>query len=88
MKKLLTSILLLFFLFGCESLSNTKVEQEVRNDDSRVICPSGNCFCTYIWWDGEIVWDRVDDMNSLSDSLVLCRKIQANNVLKSLKNKP
>ena len=78
MKRLL--ILLLIFLTGC---LRTKVEQEHMRDP--ILCEeSGHCYVTYVWFRGEIIASWYDDIQTITDSIVLLRRKQGEKILNSL----
>lgn len=74
-------LLICLLFFG----SCSYVEQEIRTDDHRNICPSGTCFVTYAWYKSEIARAWYDDINTVTDSLVQLRKRQADSLVKALK---
>lgn len=60
------------------------VEQEIRNDDSRIICKSGECLATFVWYDSRIVADWWDDIATVTDSIIKLRQENGERLIKRL----
>lgn len=80
------TMLIIFCMTCFVSCNESKgyVEQEVAEDRWRVLCPSGTCLVTYVWYNDDIVKSWHDDIDTVTDSLVYVRKLQAEQLLKSL----
>jgi hypothetical protein len=61
------------------------VKQEIREDRMSIFCPSGNCFVTYVWHEGEILESWRDDVVSMPDTMPAFRRRQGEDLIKKLK---
>lgn len=84
MKKVLLIIALSSLLISCQFSPFGYVEQKIMDDWSRILCKSGTCYATYVWRSGSIIKSDYDDINTLTDSLILERKNAGERLLKML----
>jgi hypothetical protein len=78
---LLTAVIL---ISSCQMVGYS-VEQEVRAGSPRTLCPSGSCFVTYVWHNGEILQAWYDDAIAIPDSMPSYRRRQADSLIAKLK---
>lgn len=85
MKHTLTLITLsAILLSSCEN-PHTRVEQKpssIMFDKS--ICGSPHCVGTYIWFEGNIVYSRYDNLETITDSILLVRRKEAQRILDAI----
>lgn len=85
MKHTLTLITLsAILLSSCEN-PHTRVEQipsSIRSESS--ICGSPHCVGTYIWFQGNIVYSRYDNLETITDSILLVRRKEAQRILDAI----
>lgn len=85
MKHTLTLITLSSILLSSCENPNTRVEQKpssIMFDKS--ICGSPYCVGTYIWFQGNIVYSRYDNLETITDSILLVRRKEAQKILDAI----
>lgn len=71
-------------LISCDN-PNTRVEQipsSIQFDKS--ICGGKYCVGTYIWFKGNIIYSRYDNLETITDSILLVRRKEAQRILDAI----
>jgi len=85
MKNLIVFLLLLSF-YGCMGIISPKIDQKI----DKVLCYDKE-LSTLVWYKGDIVWSKYDELENLTDSIVEFRYNEAmdfKSTLKKVNKKP
>lgn len=78
-------LFLLLLITGCSSCSNYQINQEVVPQTDTILCGERTCFCTYVWYSGDLIQVWYDPVSTITDSLVIARQKQGERMLNALK---